>query len=202
MAKKTVEHIVQTRLPLDEGEFTLHLYLEKDTGKEHLALVKGSLNGKTVPLVRLHSECFTGDVLGSRRCDCGSQLKKALTLIGKEESGILMYMRQEGRGIGLAEKLKAYNLQDRGLDTVDANLRLGHSADDRDYEAASLILKDLHVSSIRLLTNNPAKIDGLQKYGIKISDRIPLVTAVHDDNYFYLSTKVKRMKHIINLGQL
>jgi len=123
-------------------------------------------------------------------------------MIGEEESGILLYMRQEGRGIGLVEKLKAYNLQDDGLDTVDANLELGHSVDGRDYEAASQILQDLGYENIRLLTNNPAKIDGLESYGITISERVPLVTEIHTDNFAYISTKVKRMNHLLNLGNL
>ena len=150
-------------------------------------------------LVRVHSECFTGDVLGSLRCDCGAQLAQAIQLIGQEGAGIIIYLRQEGRGIGLLDKLRAYNLQDQGYDTVDANLLLGHGEDERDYATAALILKDLGVSSVRLLTNNPLKIESLQACGIPVAARVPLPPRVTAENATYLLTKVLRMNHLLNL---
>jgi GTP cyclohydrolase II len=149
-------------------------------------------------LVRVHSECFTGDVLGSLRCDCGAQLAQAVQLIGQEGAGIIIYLRQEGRGIGLLDKLRAYNLQDQGYDTVDANLLLGHSEDERDYDTAALILKDLGVSSVRLLTNNPLKIASLQACGIRVVARVPLPPRVTTENATYLLTKAQRMHHLLN----
>jgi len=150
-------------------------------------------------LVRIHSECFTGDVLGSRRCDCGPQLSRAMSLIAAEGVGIIVYLRQEGRGIGLLDKLRAYNLQDQGFDTVDANLMLGHEADSRDYTAAALILRELGVSSIKLLTNNPEKIEHLQAFGLQISRRIPLQVDITPENAGYLKTKVEKMRHLLEL---
>ena len=156
--KPQVNNIVQTRIPTAHGEFTLHYYSNNLDNKEHIAFVKGDVVNKQGILVRIHSECFTGDVLGSRRCDCGGQLDLALQLINEVGCGVLIYLRQEGRGIGLLKKLQAYNLQDQGLDTVDANIHLGHLADEREYDLAALILKDLNVSSVSLMTNNPNKI--------------------------------------------
>ncbi len=193
------------RIPTDEGEFTLCLYHNNLDDKEHLALIAGDFPaaaGDTdapPPLVRVHSECFTGDVLGSRRCDCGPQLASAVALIAKEGRGIVLYLRQEGRGIGLLEKLRAYNLQDVGYDTVDANLLLGHQPDLRDYHVAAEILKDLGTTSLRLLTNNPDKIAGLEQYGLRVTERVPLQTAVHADNAYYLDTKARRMRHLLQL---
>lgn len=190
----------QARIPTDQGEFYLVHYQSRKDGKEHLAVVLGDVAGKSDVLVRVHSECFTGDVLGSRRCDCGDQLTKAMRLIANEGSGVIVYLRQEGRGIGLADKLRAYNLQDQGYDTVEANLLLGHQADEREYTAAALILRDLGVESVRLLTNNPAKISSLQSLGIKISERVPIPGEIHEDNAAYLSTKVQRMHHLLQLN--
>ena len=150
-------------------------------------------------LVRVHSECFTGDVLGSLRCDCGEQLAQSIKLIGQAGAGIIIYLRQEGRGIGLLDKLRAYNLQDQGYDTVDANLLLGHGEDERDYATAAFILKDLGVPSIRLLTNNPLKIENLQAGGIPVAARVPLPPRVTAENATYLLTKVLRMSHLLNL---
>lgn len=200
--QSTVEKKVSARIPVDHGDFTLHLFREEPGNKEHLAFVLGDVTGAEPVLVRIHSECFTGDVLGSRRCDCGEQLKEALRVIASVGHGILVYLRQEGRGIGLEEKLKAYNLQDSGMDTVDANLALGHSADSRNYSVAVEILEQLSVNRIRLLTNNPAKLDGLESGGLEVVSRVPLVTAIHSDNKDYLLAKVARMHHLIDIHQI
>ncbi len=197
--KPQVKDIVQTRIPTAHGEFTLHYYSNNLDNKEHIALVKGDVINTPGILVRIHSECFTGDVLGSRRCDCGEQLDMALQLIDEASCGVLIYLRQEGRGIGLLKKLQAYNLQDQGLDTVDANIHLGHRADEREYDIAALILKDLKVNSVSLMTNNPNKIDALVRLGIKVDRRIPVETHIHDDNQLYLKTKVKKMSHLLSL---
>jgi GTP cyclohydrolase II len=195
--KKKLETLVQTRIPTQYGEFTLHYYSNPLDHKEHIAFVKGAVtNLENIP-VRIHSECFTGDVLGSRRCDCGEQLDMALNIIAQVGQGVLLYLRQEGRGIGLLKKLQAYNLQDKGLDTVDANLRLGHLADERDYEIAALMLQTLEVKSISLITNNPNKIEALTQLGITINQRIPVETVIHADNQEYLKTKVEKMRHLI-----
>jgi 3,4-dihydroxy 2-butanone 4-phosphate synthase/GTP cyclohydrolase II len=167
-----------------------------------MALVLGDIAGQTDVLVRIHSECFTGDVLGSLRCDCGEQLQRAMQLIAQEGQGVVVYLRQEGRGIGLPDKLRAYNLQDMGYDTVEANLMLGHQVDERDYSVAALILKDLAIHSIRLLTNNPEKIDGLQGLGIPVTARMPLQPQVTAENADYLLTKLQRMNHLLNLEPL
>ncbi len=196
--KPQVKNLVQTRIPTAHGEFILHYYSNNIDDKEHIALVKGDVANKQSVLVRIHSECFTGDVLGSRRCDCGEQLDMALQLINEAGSGVLLYLRQEGRGIGLLKKLQAYNLQDKGLDTVDANIHLGHLADEREYDLAALMLKDLKISSVSLLTNNPDKIDGLVSLGIKVDRRIPVETHIHDENQHYLKTKVKKMSHLLS----
>lgn len=187
------------RIPTDVGEFNLCLYSNNQDAKEHLALVMGDARGKADLLVRIHSECFTGDVLGSRRCDCGPQLRLAMELVAAAGHGMIVYLRQEGRGIGLQSKLRAYNLQDEGYDTVDANLLLGHQADERDYTAAALILADWQVDSIRLMTNNPDKIDNLRHLGVNVSARVPLQVGENDENAQYLKTKVERMRHILNL---
>jgi GTP cyclohydrolase II len=181
------------------GEFQLCAYENNIDNKEHLALIMGDPGGRLSVLVRIHSECFTGDVLGSRRCDCGEQLQRAMEMIALEGQGAILYLRQEGRGIGLTEKLKAYNLQDDGLDTVEANLALGHPADDRDYRIAAAMLDDLRIYSVRLLTNNPAKILDLQAQGIKVEERIPVVPTFYQDNEQYLITKVLRMNHLFNI---
>lgn len=197
--KATIEDKVQTRIPTKHGEFILHYYSNSLDDKEHVAFVKGEVAGKDNVPVRIHSECFTGDVLGSRRCDCGEQLDMALDLINQTGFGVLIYMRQEGRGIGLLKKLQAYNLQDQGLDTVDANIKLGHLADEREYDIAALILNSLQVHSIALITNNPQKIDEITKLGIQVNDRIPIETHIHLDNLGYLKTKVERMRHILKM---
>lgn len=192
-----IEDLVQTPLPTEHGEFILHYYSNTLDDKEHVALVKGDVAQRGNVPVRIHSECFTGDVLGSRRCDCGAQLALAMQLIEAEGYGVLIYLRQEGRGIGLLKKLQAYNLQDQGMDTVDANLHLGYLADEREYSIAALILESLQVQSIRLMTNNPKKIDGLKKLGIDVVGRIPVEVEAHDGNLGYLKTKAKKMAHML-----
>ncbi len=198
--KLTLTNTVQTRLPTQKGDFTLHCYQTNQDEKEHLALVKGNVFEKENVPVRVHSECLTGDVFGSKRCDCGEQLVSAMQFIEREGCGIVLYLRQEGRGIGLFEKLKAYNLQDQGLDTVDANLALGHLADEREYDIAALILTDLNVRSVKLLTNNPAKISALKNLGVNVISRLPLEIAANNDNVNYLHTKVIKMAHLLSVA--
>ncbi len=195
-----IDRKVSARIPTDEAEFMLHLYHSNLDSKEHLALILGQVESLSAVLVRVHSECFTGDVLGSNRCDCGEQLHCAIMQIAEAGSGVLIYLRQEGRGIGLLDKLHAYNLQDKGYDTVDANLLLGHQADERDYAVAALILKDLGVESIRLLTNNPQKIDSLRELGISVIERVPVEPTINDENAAYITTKIERMNHLLNVG--
>jgi GTP cyclohydrolase II len=197
-----IEKRVSARIPTAVGIFQLCLYTSNQDDKEHLALVKGELQRGEGVLARLHSECFTGDVLGSRRCDCGEQLEMAMQEVAKAGQGVIVYLRQEGRGIGLLEKLRAYNLQDEGLDTIDANLALGHASDLRDYAIAAAILVDLGILSVRLMTNNPDKILELEQHGIPVTERIPLVTTVYADNAAYLQTKAVRMHHIMDLQDL
>ncbi len=187
-----------TRLPTQNGEFVLHYYQTNQDEKEHLALVKGDVTEQENVPVRVHSECLTGDVFGSRRCDCGEQLARAMQYVEKSGCGVVMYLRQEGRGIGLFHKLQAYNLQDNGLDTVDANLALGYLADEREYDVAAAILNDLNIRSVALLTNNPAKIEALQSLGINVVARLPLVVPSNDDNVDYLKTKATKMAHVFN----
>ncbi len=197
--KIKIENLVQTRIPTIHGEFILHYFSNSLDNKEHIAFVKGNVRGKDQVPVRIHSECFTGDVLGSLRCDCGEQLEMALEMIEQAGMGILIYLRQEGRGIGLLNKLKAYNLQDQGMDTVDANLHLGHEADERQYDIAALILKDLGVNSVALITNNPQKIEELKHLGIQVDRRIAIEPSIHNDNRHYLKTKVKKMRHMLSM---
>jgi len=199
MGELIITRMAQARIPTAEGTFQLSLYLNGQHTGEHLAFVLGNVVNQPEVLVRIHSECFTGDVLGSLRCDCGAQLEQAIQLIGQEGAGVIIYLRQEGRGIGLVDKLRAYNLQDQGYDTVDANLLLGHGEDDRDYATAALILQDLGVPSVRLLTNNPLKIASLQACGIPVAARVPLPPRVTTENATYLLTKVLRMNHLLNL---
>lgn len=187
------KNLVKTRIPTGYGEFTLYLYSEQ--GKEHLALVIGDVAGRGGVPVRVHSECLTGDVFRSRRCDCGDQLKHTLQYLGRNGLGILIYLRQEGRGIGLRKKLEAYNLQDQGMDTVEANIHLGHQPDERDYGIAARILRDLQVRSIRLITNNPHKVDELTGHGIEVEARIPIEVGQHADNLEYLRSKAEKMAH-------
>ena len=197
--KAQLEDLVQTRLPTKNGEFILHYYSNTLDDKEHMALVKGDITHRENVPVRIHSECFTGDVLGSRRCDCGEQLTMAMQLINELGYGVLIYLRQEGRGIGLLQKLRAYNLQDQGHDTVDANLLLGHGADERSYALAARILEELGVHSVTLMTNNPIKITALEEEGIKVSMRLPIEGTINADNKGYLFTKVQRMDHLLPL---
>ncbi|MDP4230120.1 MAG: bifunctional 3,4-dihydroxy-2-butanone-4-phosphate synthase/GTP cyclohydrolase II [Bacteroidota bacterium] len=194
--EKLVEKIVEVNLPTYYGEFKLHLYRNKVDGKEHIALTKGNISGEPV-LVRVHSECFTGDTLGSLRCDCQDQLHAAMMMVEREGRGIVLYMRQEGRGIGLANKLKAYKLQEEGKDTVEANEALGFKADLRDYGIGAQILVDLGVRKMRLLTNNPKKIVGLGSYGLEVVDRVPIEVPANENNASYLETKRKKLGHMI-----
>jgi len=200
MSKFRVRRMASARIPTHEGEFRLVLYRNNGDAKEHLALVRGEIAGKKDVLVRIHSECFTGDVLGSERCDCGEQLHQAMQRITQAREGVLLYLRQEGRGIGLLDKLRAYNLQDQGYDTVEANLILGHQPDEREYTVAARILQDLCVESVRLLTNNPDKIECLRELGIPVTARVPLQAAVTRENEGYLRTKALRMNHILPLS--
>jgi 3,4-dihydroxy 2-butanone 4-phosphate synthase/GTP cyclohydrolase II len=195
--KQQLKNLVQTPIPTRHGEFILHYYSNTLDNKEHLALVKGEVSNQENVPVRIHSECFTGDVLGSRRCDCGEQLDMAMQMLEKAGRGVLIYLRQEGRGIGLLKKLEAYNLQDQGMDTVDANLHLGYQADEREYNIAALMLEDLKVKSIQLITNNPKKIDGLKKLGINVAGRIPIEVVANEDNLDYLKTKANKMAHFL-----
>ena len=195
MKNLNLERLVCTRIPTEEGSFQLCLYDNDIDHKEHMALVFGDVRGEDV-LVRVHSECFTGDVLGSQRCDCGPQLHYAMDAVASEGRGIVLYLRQEGRGIGLAEKLRAYNLQDQGLDTVDANLELGHQADEREYDIAVAMLQELGVESVRLLTNNPAKIESLTELGMPVTKREEILIQPNDENIHYLATKAERMRHL------
>jgi 3,4-dihydroxy 2-butanone 4-phosphate synthase / GTP cyclohydrolase II len=195
---KLVERVVATALPTGFGTFTVYGYRSLIDEKHHVALVKGDVAGKADVLVRVHSECLTGDVFHSLRCDCGEQLESALAMIEREGEGVLLYLAQEGRGIGLLNKLKAYKLQEEGFDTVDANLKLGLPADLRDYGIGAQILADLGLSSIRILTNNPKKIRGLEGYGLRVSDQVPIEHAPNPHNEAYLRTKAERMGHTLH----
>jgi 3,4-dihydroxy 2-butanone 4-phosphate synthase/GTP cyclohydrolase II len=195
---RLVERVVSTRLPTTFGEFEAIGYRSLVDEKHHVALVKGDVAGRSDVLVRVHSECLTGDVFHSLRCDCGEQLASALSMIEQEGEGVLLYLSQEGRGIGLLNKLRAYRLQEDGLDTVEANERLGLPADLRDYGIGAQILADLGLSSIRILTNNPKKIRGLEGYGLSVSAQIPIEHAPNEHNADYLRTKAQRMGHILH----
>ncbi|MCD7932123.1 MAG: bifunctional 3,4-dihydroxy-2-butanone-4-phosphate synthase/GTP cyclohydrolase II [Tannerellaceae bacterium] len=193
-----VEKGVEVDMPTQYGHFRLIPFLQKSNGQEHIALFKGDITGTEPVLVRMHSSCATGDIFGSLRCECGEQLKKAMEIIEKEGRGIIVYLNQEGRGIGLMEKMKAYKLQEEGLDTVDANLHLGHSADERNYGVGAQILRQLGVTKMRLLTNNPVKRVGLEAYGLTVEENIPIEVAPNPYNEFYMKTKKERMGHILH----
>ena len=192
-----VERVVETKMPTRYGDFKMFGFINKLNGEHHVALVKGEINEKNEVLTRVHSECLTGDALGSKRCDCGEQYDAAMKRIAEEGCGILLYMRQEGRGIGLINKLKAYSIQDKGFDTVEANEMLGFPADMRSYDVAAAILKDLGVSKVNLMTNNPRKIDGLERYGIEIVNRVPIKMNHNEKNEFYLQTKKEKLGHML-----
>jgi 3,4-dihydroxy 2-butanone 4-phosphate synthase/GTP cyclohydrolase II len=195
--EKLVERVETVKLPTDYGKFDLHLYRSKLDNQHHLALVHGDVAGREKVLVRVHSECLTGDVFGSRRCDCGSQLHQAMRQVAAAGRGVIVYMRQEGRGIGLAPKIKAYKLQEQGYDTVEANEKLGYEMDLREYGLGAQILVDLGLKTIRLLTNNPKKIVGLEGYGLKIVEQVPIRVKPNPHNERYLKTKRQKMGHLL-----
>ncbi len=192
-----VHRASDVNLPMDCGDFRAMAYRNDMDENLHIAFVKGEIEPGDKVLVRVHSECLTGDVFGSRRCDCGEQLHRAMGMIEKEGKGVLLYMRQEGRGIGLANKLKAYELQDKGLDTVEANIKLGFKPDLRDYGIGAQILVDIGVRDMRLITNNPKKIVGLEGYGLKVVERVSIEIKPHDKNILYLKTKKTKLGHML-----
>jgi 3,4-dihydroxy 2-butanone 4-phosphate synthase / GTP cyclohydrolase II len=195
--EKLIERVEVVQMPTDYGEFTLHLYRSKLDTQHHLALVMGDVANKTNVLVRVHSECLTGDVFGSRRCDCGPQLHQAMRVVSEAGLGVIVYMRQEGRGIGLAPKIQAYKLQENGYDTIEANRKLGYPMDLREYGLGAQILADLGLKTIRLLTNNPKKIVGLEGYGLEIVEQVPIRIAPNPHNEKYLKTKREKLGHLI-----
>jgi 3,4-dihydroxy 2-butanone 4-phosphate synthase/GTP cyclohydrolase II len=199
--EKLVQRVTEAKLPTKYGEFTAVAYKSVVDAAEHVALVRGDISNGEPVLVRVHSECLTGDVFGSLRCDCGAQIEMALQSIAKEERGVFLYMRQEGRGIGFHNKLCAYALQDQGMDTVEANIALGFGPDLRDYGVGAQILADLGLHNIKLLTNNPRKVIGLESYGIKIIETVPLITPSNPYNIHYLETKQKKLGHILGIQE-
>lgn len=196
-SESLIEKGEAVHLPTAYGDFRMVVFLQKATGQEHVALIKGEWGDEDPILVRVHSSCMTGDIFGSMRCECGEQLHKALQLIEKEGKGVLVYLNQEGRGIGLMAKIKAYKLQEQGLDTVDANLHLGYQADERDYGVGAQILRSLDVRKMRLMTNNPTKRIGLEAYGLEVVENVPLEIEPNKYNHFYMETKKKRMGHVL-----
>ncbi|MGG0655748.1 bifunctional 3,4-dihydroxy-2-butanone-4-phosphate synthase/GTP cyclohydrolase II [Rummeliibacillus pycnus] len=195
--EQLVDRVASVKLPTSFGEFQMVGYSNRLNNKEHLAIVKGNPKIDEAPLVRIHSECLTGDIFHSKRCDCGPQLHKSLEMIEEAGSGVILYMRQEGRGIGLLNKLKAYELQEQGYDTVEANVHLGFPAEMRDYGLSAQMLRDLGITKIRLMTNNPAKIEGLAKYGIEVMERVSVEIKPEPENEKYLETKKIKMRHIL-----
>ena len=196
--EKLVERVTSVRLPTEHGEFSAVAFREPLTGKHHVALVRGEVAGKENVLVRVHSECLTGDVFHSLRCDCGEQLELALERIGADDCGVLLYMAQEGRGIGLLNKLRAYELQEAGLDTVEANVELGFPADSREYGIGNQILADLGLTTIRLLTNNPRKLEGIESYGLVVVEQVPIEVAPNAENRRYLAAKRDKLGHVLH----
>jgi GTP cyclohydrolase II len=192
-----VDYVTSCSLPTPWAQFTLHAFVEHSTGKEHLAMTLGDLSAGEAPLARIHSECLTGDVMFSQRCDCGAQLESALRRIADEGRGILLYLRQEGRGIGLVNKIRAYRLQEAGADTVEANLQLGFHADARNYELVLPMLEQFGIGAVRLMTNNPRKIDALGKLGIQVAERVPLLVNRNAYNDNYLNTKQAKLGHMM-----
>lgn len=195
--EKLIERLIETKLPSEFGKFKIVLFKSKVDSKEHIAIIKGKIDSTQPVLVRVHSECLTGDVFGSLKCDCRAQLLESMRMIEENNNGIVLYMRQEGRGIGLHNKLKAYELQERGMDTVEANIELGFKPDLRDYGIGAQILRDLGVKKMRLMTNNPKKIVGLNAYGLEIVERVPIEIKSNPSNEFYLQTKKDKMGHLL-----